>query len=88
MRLSSAAHYPLAVFVLIGSAGAASAQTTSCERYRAELASLSRAGATARAVEAARFLIACAMRYHDDPDFVERQLTWLARKSDQNGQHT
>jgi hypothetical protein len=53
MRLSSAAHYPLAVFVLIGSAGAASAQTTSCERYRAELASLSRAGATARAVEAA-----------------------------------
>jgi hypothetical protein len=38
--------------------------------------------------EAARFLIACAMRYHDDPDFVERQLTWLARKSDQNGQHT
>jgi hypothetical protein len=29
--------------------------------------------------EAARFLIACAMRYHDDPGFVERQLTWLAQ---------
>jgi hypothetical protein len=53
MRLSSIAQYPLAVLVLIGSAGAVLAQTASCDRYRAELASLSRAGATARAVEAA-----------------------------------
>jgi hypothetical protein len=27
--------------------------------------------------EAALFLVACAMRYHDDPEFVQAQLAWL-----------
>ena len=29
--------------------------------------------------EAALFLVACAIRYHDDPKFVQAQLAWLAR---------
>ncbi len=28
--------------------------------------------------EAALFLVACAMRYHADPAFVQEQLAWLA----------
>jgi hypothetical protein len=28
--------------------------------------------------EAALFLVACAMRYHADPEFVQEQLAWLA----------
>lgn len=29
--------------------------------------------------DAALFLTACALRYHDDPRFVEAQLTWLRK---------
>jgi hypothetical protein len=29
--------------------------------------------------EAALFLVACAMRYHADPAFVEAQLRWLEK---------
>jgi hypothetical protein len=29
--------------------------------------------------EAALFLAACALRYHDDPRFVEAQLSWLKK---------
>ena len=29
--------------------------------------------------EAARFLAACAMRYHADPAFVDAQLKWLEK---------
>ena len=32
--------------------------------------------------EAARFLVACAMRYHADPAFVEAQLRWLEKYQD------
>lgn len=28
--------------------------------------------------EAALFLMACAMRYHAEPEFVQEQLAWLA----------
>jgi hypothetical protein len=30
----------------------------------------------------AKFLTACAMRYHQDPAFVARQLRWLANATD------
>lgn len=29
------------------------------------------------------FLVACAMRFHSDPDFVQEQLEWLVRMHDQ-----
>jgi hypothetical protein len=32
--------------------------------------------------EIAIFLVACAMRFHSDPGFVEEQLEWLVRKHD------
>lgn len=32
--------------------------------------------------EAALFLIACAMRYHTDPEFISEQLAWLAAQAD------
>lgn len=28
------------------------------------------------------FLVACAMRFHSDPDFVREQLEWLVRMHD------
>jgi hypothetical protein len=30
----------------------------------------------------ARFIVACAMRFHSDPDFVQEQLEWLVRAHD------
>ncbi|EIM24750.1 hypothetical protein [Microvirga lotononidis] len=32
--------------------------------------------------EIAIFLVACAMRFHSDPDFVQDQLEWLVRAHD------
>ncbi|MDP8921025.1 MAG: hypothetical protein M3O00_19525 [Pseudomonadota bacterium] len=32
--------------------------------------------------EIAVFLVACAMRFHSDPDFVQEQLEWLVRAHD------
>ncbi|WP_230532903.1 hypothetical protein [Microvirga roseola] len=32
--------------------------------------------------EIAIFLVACAMRFHSDPDFVQEQLEWLVRMHD------
>lgn len=32
--------------------------------------------------EIAIFLVACAMRFHSDPGFVEEQLEWLVQKHD------
>jgi hypothetical protein len=32
--------------------------------------------------EIAIFLVACAMRFHSDPDFVQEQLAWLVRMHD------
>jgi hypothetical protein len=32
--------------------------------------------------EIAIFLVACAMRFHSDPDFVQEQLQWLVRAHD------
>jgi len=33
--------------------------------------------------EIAIFLVACAMRFHSDPDFVQEQLEWLVRAHDE-----
>ena len=35
--------------------------------------------------EAALFLVACAMRYHADPEFVQEQLAWLAAREEEVG---
>ena len=32
--------------------------------------------------EIAIFLVACAMRFHSDPNFVQEQLEWLVRMHD------
>ncbi len=32
--------------------------------------------------EIAIFLVACAMRFHSDPDFVHQQLEWLVQAHD------
>jgi hypothetical protein len=32
--------------------------------------------------EIAIFLVACAMRFHSDPEFVQEQLEWLVRAHD------
>jgi len=32
--------------------------------------------------EIAIFLVACAMRFHSDPDFVQEQLEWLVNAHD------
>jgi len=32
--------------------------------------------------EVAIFLVACAMRFHSDPDFVQEQLEWLVMAHD------
>jgi hypothetical protein len=32
--------------------------------------------------EIAVFLVACAMRFHSDPDFVQEHLEWLVRAHD------
>jgi hypothetical protein len=32
--------------------------------------------------EIAVFLVACAMRFHSDPDFVQEQLEWLVKAHD------
>lgn len=32
--------------------------------------------------EIATFLVACAMRFHSDPSFMQEQLDWLARMRD------
>jgi hypothetical protein len=32
--------------------------------------------------EIAIFLVACAMRFHSDPDFVQEQMEWLVRMHD------
>ncbi len=39
----------------------------------------------AKLPEAARFLVACAMRYHADPAFVEAQLKWLEKHKGDRG---
>jgi hypothetical protein len=33
--------------------------------------------------EIAIFLVACAMRFHSDPDFVQEQLEWLVKAHDE-----